>query len=264
MHVERTYEMMSIDRAIFDYQPYPIGIASPVFEKSIYENLCSEFPPIESFKDVGNYGEDGNKYGLSRSYNPQLFENFLNQNKSWGDFDRYISSGCFVESVIKVLNENFLKLGLEKYSVGGLSRNKILWQTIKSLIRLKPYEIPKTLKTRWEFSMLPGIGGASPPHTDHPSKVVTLVVPMCMTSEWDSSYGGGTAVVMPKDAKKIFNQINEPLESKYVDIVKVFEFKPNQCLIFIRTYNSWHAVLPTAAPYNNIWRRSVNINLVLS
>ena len=253
-----------MSNAIFDYKPYPIGIASPVFEDSVYKTLCKEFPPIELFRDVGNYGEDGKKYGLSRSYNPKKFHEFLSKNKIWEEIDEFISSKTFVASVLEALNEKSLKLGLEKYQVGEVSKAKMLWLSFKSLIKFKPFLVPKIIKTRWEFSMLPGIGGASPPHTDHPSKVVTLVLPIFMPDEWNESYGGGTAVVIPKDERKIFNQINEPLEIKDVDIIKVFKFSPNQCLIFIRTYNSWHAVLPTTAPNKNIWRKSININLVIS
>lgn len=256
--------MLNFSNAVFDYVPYPIGIATSVFEPRAFEELTSEFPPLELFRDVGNYGDDGRKYGLSMAYHPDKYQAFLASNRVWGEFARYIASKAFVANVLETLNAHSLRLGLEKYPVGDIPRAVQLKHAVRSLVRLQPPREMRSVRTRWEFSVLPGIGGASPPHTDHPSKVVTLVIPMCKPGEWQDSYGGGTSVVIPKDERKIFNQLNEPLEAKDVNLHKTFQFRPNQCLVFIKTYNSWHAVLPTTAPAEQSWRRSVNVNLVLS
>lgn len=256
--------MLDLKNAQFDYVPYPIGIATPAFDPKVYDELTSNFPPLELFKDVGNYGDDGRKYGLSMAYNPDKFKAFVASNAAWGRFAKHVTSKEFVAEVLQALNSHSLRLGLEKYPVGEIPKSVQLKRAARSLARLEPPREMKSIKTRWEFSILPGIGGASPPHTDHPSKVITLVMAMCKPGEWKDEYGGGTSVVIPKDERKIFNTLNEPLEAKEVNVHKTFHFRPNQCLVFIRTYNSWHAVLPTTAPQETNWRRSVNVNLVLS
>ena len=88
---------------------------------------------------------------------------------------------------------------------------------------------------------MPITGGSIVPHTDNIRKVVTMVVPILGEDEWNPNWGGGTSVVMPKDAKHLFNRINNYLGFDEVEEIKTLPFLPNQCLVFIKTDSSWHA-----------------------
>ena len=93
---------------------------------------------------------------------------------------------------------------------------------------------------------MPVTGGSIRPHTDAVSKVVTMVIPMLHEGEWKEEYGGGTSVVWPKDRTRSFNQV---------------PFEPNQCLVFVKTYDSWHAVWPMTGNDPTILRRTLTINI---
>ena len=97
--------------------------------------------------------------------------------------------------------------------------------------------IPR-LRSRFEFSSMPVTGGNIRPHTDHPSKVVTMVIPILRQNEWNEDYGGGTSVVWPKDRTSSYNLTNTYLDFDEVDCVRTYPFEPNQCLVFVKTYNS--------------------------
>src|SRR3546814_9097692 len=91
---------------------------------------------------------------------------------------------------------------------------------------------------------MPVTGGSIRPHTDAVSKAVTMVIPMLREGEWKAEYGGGTSVVWPKDRSRSFNLVNGYLDFDEVDCLKTYPFEANQCLVFVKTYNSWHAVWP--------------------
>ena len=82
----------------------------------------------------------------------------------------------------------------------------------KSLLRGRraPGYVP--LEARFEFSALPADGGNLPPHTDAPTKIVTMIVSILEDGEWDEAIGGGTDVNWPKDDTRTFNQMNRVAE----------------------------------------------------
>ena len=59
----------------------------------------------------------------------------------------------------------------------------------------------------------------------------------------------------------MFNRVNRYLDFEDVDEVKTFPFLPNQALIFVKTFNSWHAVMPMTAPRDDKLRKTITINI---
>ena len=76
-----------------------------------------------------------------------------------------------------------------------------------------------SLRSRFEFSMLPADGGQVIPHTDSPGKVITLVLSMLADGEWEPSVGGGTDVNVPRRSALMFNRMNEKAGFEDVDVV---------------------------------------------
>jgi hypothetical protein len=109
--------------------------------------------------------------------------------------------------------------------------------------------------------MLPARGGHVLPHSDGAGKVVTLVVSVLGEGEWDPSWGGGTDVNRPKDPRFHFNRLNRQLGFDDVEVLDTFAFEPNQAVVFVKTFNSWHSVRPMTAPDPARMRRTLTINI---
>jgi hypothetical protein len=116
------------------------------------------------------------------------------------------------------------------------------------------------LKARFEFSMMSAAGGHIHPHTDSPQKHITLVVSMVRPGEWDQAWGGGTDRMRPLDPSNNFNFLNRYLEFDQVETIGTMPYEPNQCVIFIKTFNSLHAVKPMSGP-KAVMRRTLTINI---
>ena len=114
------------------------------------------------------------------------------------------------------------------------------------------------LRTRFEFSLLPANGGLLRPHTDIPSKVITLVIGMPDDAGWGSSWGGGTDVLRQLDPLGAYPDYGAP-EGALVK-AHTFDYQANQCVVFVKSEKSWHSVGPIHGDAG-YWRRSVTINL---
>jgi hypothetical protein len=115
------------------------------------------------------------------------------------------------------------------------------------------------LKTRWEFSLLPADGGCLRPHTDIPSKLLTVVLSMRPIGDetWLPEWGGGTDVLRP---------IGDTPPDDYkadlsaFEVVHTYPYVPNQAVVFVKSKDSWHSVGPIAGPAAAL-RRTVTINV---
>ena len=67
-------------------------------------------------------------------------------------------------------------------------------------------------------------------------------------------------MVAPKDRSRIYNYHNRFMEFDETEVLKTYPFTPNQCLLFIKTYNSWHSVLPMTGPATAL-RKTLTINI---
>ena len=243
--------MFSYDHVEFEYEPYPIGLIREVLEPGLYGALCSSYPPLELFKYKP---ELGNKYSLSELNNAAEYRRFLKENATWGEFHEYIKSKDFIERTLSMLKTNFIDLGVKKYRIVSKRRGSRA-NPLSTLFGISE------LSARFEFSMMNGKGGNIRPHTDIRRKLVTLVFSMYQPGEWNPAWGGSTAVVWPKDKRKIYNEISRSLPFEEVNVIKDFEFNPNQALIFVKTFNSWHAVEPMTSPTEAALRKTLTVNI---
>lgn len=241
--------MLGYNRAVFDYEPYPIGLISDVFDQKLYRTLADTYPDKSIFKYMPKLG---NKYSLSETNNSSAYKSFLKSSPEWRAFYDYIKSKEFIRSTFDMLEANYINLALRKPKSGSSGKHPSI------LGRLLGWT---ELNSRFEFSMMGGEGGHIRPHTDVPRKLITIVFSMFNPGEWDSAWGGSTDVVWPKDKRKIYNEGNKYFEFDEVDTLKKMEFNPNQAVIFIKTWNSWHAVSPLHAPSNERLRKTLTVNI---
>jgi hypothetical protein len=243
--------MLNYDHLQLDYEPYPIGLIANVLDAELYKELIVSYPPLPLFKYMPKLG---NKYSLSSSNNPKLYYRHLADPPVWGRFHDYILSKDFIDHTLGALRENHIDLGLKRYRVVSGKRSNHS-NPISRILRTTE------VSARFKISMMNGAGGHIRPHTDMPRKMITLVFSMAAPGEWDGQWGGGTAVVRPIDPRHSFNRVNRYLDFDEVEFVKEYPFNPNQALIFVKTFNSWHAVMPMSAPNGDALRRTITVNI---
>jgi hypothetical protein len=227
--------MISLKKLKFMYEPYPVGFAEDIFDKTFYDQLIANWPPLSLFVHGGYRGK---KYGLAEKRNGDQYQEFIETHQMWSKFKDYIKNKAFINSVMKTLQ-------------------------VDHHINLSYIYDEVDLSARFEFSAIPVDGGNLAPHTDDRRKIITLI--LNMYDGWDQSFGGGTAILKPKDITRTFDYINKgALEYEDVDIIKTFPFIANSCTIFVKTYNSLHAVMPMTGHRSDAIRKSLTINIELS
>jgi len=238
--------------ATFDYEPYPTGLIKPVFDEGTYQGLVASYPAIELFKFKPALG---NKYSLSEVNNPAQYERFIESTPEWKRFHAYVKSKEFVAAILEFLVSRNIDLGIRRYKV--VSRKPVARRASPLSLLLRRAE----LSARFEFSMMGADGGNILPHTDMPQKLITLVFSMIEPGAWDTAWGGGTDVVLPKDRSRLYNHVNNRLTFEDVEVIKTWDFSPNQCLLFIKTFNSWHSVSPMRGAGSGGLRKTLTINI---
>jgi hypothetical protein len=239
----------NLDSLKMRYEPYPIGLAQPLMDQNIYDQLVASFPPQELFLHMPKFG---NKYTLSEKFKPENYHAYIRSQPAWREFHRWVKSDAFIPSVLEALKQRYIDLGLDGKPLQGLRRLRRLFPGNRK-------DIP--LNARFEFSMLSAAGGYLLPHTDNANKIITLVISMARPGEWDEKIGGGTDVLHPKDVSHAFNHLNEQAQFSEFDLIDSYAFRPNQAILFIKTYNSWHSVSPIAGADPAVMRRTLTINI---
>lgn len=233
------------------YEPFPIGLAKPVMDRATYDELVDTYPPVELFQYMA---KNGRKYSLSERNNRDNYRTFLKSHPRWRAFHDWVKTDSFIQDALDALKTRGVDLGLEV-------RPKRIRKLARNLTRGRFNAGQMRLVARFEFSMLPADGGSVIPHTDAPGKVITLVVSMVKEGEWDPACGGGTDVNRPKDPRLYYNERNRQAEFEQVEILDTFAFEPNQAVIFVKTFNSWHSVRPMVGNGATTMRRTLTINI---
>lgn len=244
--------MLDFGSARFDYEPYPVGMVKPALDDALYGRLVESYPDRALFEWKPALG---NKFSLSEVNHPAEYRRFIETSPDWRSFHAYIKGPEFVPRVLDFLAKQQVDLGLRRYRVVShrpADSKASLW----SRLRRK-----SELSARFEFSMMGADGGHILPHTDAPNKLITLVFSMMRPGEWDDAWGGGTDVVLPRDRTRVYNQVNRSLPFAEVEVLKTWEFSPNQCLIFVKTFNSWHSVSPMRGAGSAALRKTLTVNI---
>jgi hypothetical protein len=253
----RTRSMFfSYEHLNFRYEPFPIGLAKPLMDSATYESFVQEYPPPELFQSYRDLGKPGNKYTLSERENPRAYRDFVRSKPLWREFNRWIESKEFIYGVFDLLRHHYIDLGYRNQP--GLQQFR---RAVKALSRGRLPSGREAFSSRFEFSALPADGGAVVPHTDAPRKIVTFVVSILSEGEWNPAFGGGTDVNRPTDPRLCYNDVNRLADFEDMEVLHTYEFTPNQAVIFVKTFNSWHSVRPMTGKGSNALRRTLTINI---
>lgn len=232
------------------YAPYPLLVLRPAMDQALYDELCRTFPGPELFEVVPKYDY---KLSLSEKFAARNYHGFLAQNPAWNRFHSWIKSDDFIERTAACLKAQHIDLELDRYFdsvasrvVGGMKRGRL------------PGLYPR-LHSRFEFSVLKADGGEVAPHTDTPKKIITLVLSMIRDGEWDAKLGGGLQINRATDPAYAFNWSNRIVPWDKVEVVDTIPFVPNQCMIFVKTFNSLHSVRKMTEHGSSALRKTVTI-----
>lgn len=247
--------MIRFGHVTFRYDPFPIGVATELFEEGLYRELVASYPPDALFVHDPHIG---GRYTLTPYQNGAEFQAHLRRAPAWGALARWVASADFLTAAIDMLLTHAVDLGVPRRDppltdrlscfARGVRRGRLTdWRT-RPLVTVA-------------FAMLPAQGGALLPHTDDPKKLVNFALPMVAPDTWDARHGGHTDINRPKDVRHWFNRANRRLSFDEVDVIESIPYRPNQALIVVRGDNSWHSVPPMTAADPVLKRRSVNINI---
>jgi hypothetical protein len=238
----------------FRYEPYPIGLAKPVMAADTYRTMVDNFPDSHRFKHIRDFGS---KFSLSEKFNSQDYEEIIRTTPIWQSFHSWVKSPEFIAELLNMLRRHHIDLGLSA-RIGFRKHMKRAWQSARRghLPRLQPH-----LNARFEFSMLPADGGHILPHTDSPGKVITIVISMLRQGEWQPEFGGGTDVNRALKPEYQFNYLNRQAHFSDMQVLHTYEFAPNQAILFVKTFNSWHSVRPMMGTGSPLMRRTLTINV---
>jgi len=228
----------------FEYDPFPYGVGANVFSANDYERLACSYPSMELFKFMQYHGD---KWSLSEVNNPKFYFEFIEKNDAWRKLYGDIKDESFMVKTLEMLKENYIDLGIDEKSFGKKNLVDLIKRT-------------KKIKTRFEFSMMSAEGGNILPHTDSPQKIITFVFSMPLEHEWNDEWGGGTDILRPLDIKRNFNYLNNYLNFDEVNTLTTTPYKPNQGMIFIKTFNSLHSVRPMTGP-KSVMRKTLTLNI---
>ncbi len=84
--------IFSFEHLQLRYEPFPIGVARPLMEESVYEQFLDSFPPMDLFEDYKQMGKPGDKYTLSEKENPRTYKQFIKSSTVWHEFYDWIKS----------------------------------------------------------------------------------------------------------------------------------------------------------------------------
>jgi hypothetical protein len=245
--------MLQFDKVSMRYQPYPLAVIRPALAAGQYQELAANFPDTAIFGKLRKFDY---KLSLSEKYNPDQYHRFLETNAPWKAFHGYVKSDGFIRSIVEFLKQNNVDLGVEDY---WQPRGKRIAKALGGLVRSRMPSNLGSLRTRFEFSVLRADGGEVAAHTDMPSKIITLVLSMVRDGEWPDGYGGGLDINEPTDDAYAFNWKNRIVPWDKIKVLDTVPFVPNQCTVFVKTFNSLHSVRRMTQTGSDALRKTVTI-----
>jgi hypothetical protein len=245
--------MLNFSATQIRYEPYPLVVLRPALDPALYQELCDSYPDVSLF---GTHPKYDFKLSLSEKFTKEDYNRFLEETRPWGRFHAWLRSDEFIRATVEFLRANGIDLDLDD-SFESVPRR--LGRSIAAVARRRLPSLAPRLRSRFEFSVLKADGGEVEPHTDTPKKLVTLVLSMIKDGEWDPAFGGGLDVNRAVDAKYSFNWKNRKVPWESVEVLETIPFVPNQCIVFVKTFNSLHSVRRMTVKGSSALRRSVTI-----
>lgn len=245
--------MLNYSAADARYEPYPLVVLRPSLDAKTYDELCDNFPDVSLFGPIRGYEY---KLSLSEKFAADNYHKFIRENRPWNRFHSWLKSDEFIRKTIEFLKQKNIDLDVDKFLEPTSKRIG------RALGEIRSGRFPSTsprLRSRFEFSVLKADGGEVAPHTDTPKKIITLVQTMIKDGEWNPAIGGGLDVNRATDTKYAFNWKNKMVPWDKIEVLDTIPFVPNQCTVFVKTFNSLHSVRKMKEVGSKALRKTVTI-----
>jgi hypothetical protein len=245
--------MLNFNSVKIQYEPFPLAILRPALDEIMYNQLVEAYPQTSLFAKMPKYDY---KLTLSEKFNADNYHRFIAETPVWKNFYGWLKSEGFIRQAVEFLKRNNIDPGLDRAFESSSTRaGRALQALVKGRL---PNDLLK-LRTRFEFSVLKADGGEVAPHTDTPKKVITLVMTMIKDGEWKPEYGGGLDVNRATDPAYAFNWNNRMVPWDKIEILDTVPFVPNQCTVFVKTFNSLHSVRKMTQTGSDALRKTITI-----
>ena len=249
--------MLNYNAVQMRYEPYPLAVLRPALDPGIYSELAESFPSSELFGKVPKYDY---KLSLSEKFNSREYHGFIAKNPAWNRFHSWLKSDDFVRKTVDFLKTQNVDLGLDDVFATGANR---LAAMAGAVARGKLPRRRRKLHTRFEFSVLKADGGEVAPHTDTPKKIITLVLTMIKDGEWKPEFGGNLDINRATDNAYAFNWTNAMVPWDRIEVIDSIPFVPNQCTVFVKTFNSLHSVRKMTQKGSSALRKTITMVIEL-
>jgi hypothetical protein len=244
--------MLNFAAAQVRYEPYPLVVFRPAIEPGLYDQLAASFPDAGLFQPMPKYEY---KLSMSEKFAAENYRRFIAGNPVWNRFHSWIKSDTFIRQTIDFLAASNIDLQLKdcfESPIGHMVKR----------VRQGRFPAPAPrLRSRFEFSVLKADGGEVAPHTDTPKKIITLVLAMIENGEWEPRLGGNLDINRPTDPAYAFNWKNRVVPWDKIEVIDTIPFIPNQCILFVKTFNSLHSVRKMTEAGSKALRKTVTINI---
>ncbi len=235
------------------YDPYPLLVLRPALQPDLYNELADAYPDTALF---GTHPKYEYKLTLSEKFQAENYGRFIQECEPWKRFHAWLKSDEFIRATVEFLKANKIDLDVDECF-------EPVWQRLGRVLGAAKHgrlpSVAPRLRSRFEFSVLKADGGEVAPHTDTPKKIITLVLSMARDGEWNPEFGGGLDVNRPRDTQYAFNWTNRVVPWSAVDILETIPFVPNQCTVFVKTFNSLHSVRKMQVKGSTALRKTVTI-----
>ena len=245
--------MLNFSSVKMRYEPYPLAVLRPALEENKYRELIAAYPPVSLFAKMPKYDY---KLTLSEKFNPELYHRFIATTPVWKTFHDWLKSDDFILQTVDFLRRNHIDLELDEAFQPSSAR---MGRALKGIARGHLPNKQLKLRTRFEFSVLKADGGEVTPHTDTPKKIITLVMTMIGEDEWKPEFGGGLDVNRSTDPVYSFNWNNRIVPWDKIEVLDTIPFVPNQCTVFVKTFNSLHSVRKMTQKGSEALRKTITI-----
>lgn len=245
--------MLNYNSVKMRYEPFPLAVLRPALDLGLYNELVANYPPTSLFAKKPKYHY---KLSLSENSNAGNYHRFISETPVWKKFHAWVKSDDFILQTVEFLKHNNIDLGVERAFESSSTR---VGRALHALSRGRLPNDLLSLRTRFEFSVLKADGGEVAPHTDTPTKIITLVMTMINDNEWKPEFGGGLDVNRTTDPAYSYNWNNRMVPWDKIEVLDTIPFVPNQCTVFVKTFNSLHSVRKMTQTGSDALRKTVTI-----
>jgi hypothetical protein len=252
------------------YDPFFTFEFENIFDPDLYRQLDEQFPKKSEFS--ANWADRGGKFYMS-SKMPE-YKDLTRKAPIWAElYERFVDPraiDAFYQLARSVPSERSSS-ETKPWRLETRPQRKGIGRGLVAAARALQSALSGYTPVRvvLEFSYLE-TECFIPPHTDVPSKLITLMIcfpdkeaeyPVGTGTEFyrgkgnTAAEGGWKTGMLGDDATKAFFERHEVFHTS--------SFTPNKLVGFVKSSRSWHGVRPLALP-PNVPRRSLNINYYLA